>query len=102
MTDLHLIEGPAGSGKSQLARDMLDAGEVDLLADTTALWAAVGSYERGADGKYPVREDNDPALRVALYLQATAAAFALREGYNVAVTTSQRDQGSRWQEIAGR
>ena len=98
---LTVIAGPPGSGKSQHARDLLAAGEVDLIADTTALWAALGNYERDPEtGRYPVRQDDDPALRLALYLQATAATFAAREGLNIAITTARRDQQSRWRTIA--
>ena len=102
MPDLHLIEGPAGSGKSQLAREMKSAGEIDLLADTTALWAAVGVYDRLLSGTYPIRQPDDPALLAALYLQATLAHYGLRNGLNVGVTTSQRDQVERWREMAER
>ena len=101
MPTLHLVQGPAGGGKSQLARDMLQAGQVDLLADVTQLWAAIGGYERDpATGKYPIRRDDDPALRAALYLQATVAHYGLREGLDVAVTSSQRNQAARWGEVA--
>ncbi|MCY4360810.1 MAG: hypothetical protein OXE42_01295 [Gammaproteobacteria bacterium] len=100
---LLLIEGPAGGGKSELLRELLAAGEIDLAADITELWAAVGGYERDpATGKYPVRRENDPALSAARYLQTVAAGFGLREGYKVAVSTSQRDQVSRWAEVATR
>ncbi len=97
---LHLLQGPAGSGKSQLARDMKHAGQVDLLADVTALWAAVGVYDRGPDGRYPVRDDDDPALLAALYLQTTLVTYGLERGLNVAATTSRRDQVGRWQTLA--
>ena len=98
---LTVIAGSPGSGKSQHARDLLAAGEVDLLADVTGLWAAVGGYERDPEtGRYPVRSDDDPALRTALYLQATAATFAAREGLNIAITTARRGQESRWRTIA--
>ena len=33
---LILIEGPAGGGKSELLREMLAAGEIDVAADITA------------------------------------------------------------------
>ena len=100
MAELHLIEGPAGSGKSQLAREMKAAGSIAVLADTTALWAAVGVYDRLLSGTYPVRQPDDPALSLALYLQATIAHYALRNNLNVGVTTSQRDQAERWRQIA--
>ena len=98
---LYLLEGPAGSGKSQLARDMKLAGQVDLLADVTSLWAAVGVYERDPlTGKYPVRLDTDPALDAALYLQTTVVRYGLSNGLRVAATTSRRGQVPRWQSIA--
>lgn len=97
---LYLLQGPAGSGKSGLARELLAAGEAELLADTTQLWAAIGGHERGPDGKYPVRSEDDPALRAALYVQATVANFALREGLSVIVTTSRRNQETRWLSMA--
>ena len=59
---LTLIEGPAGGGKSELLREMLAAGEIDVAADVTALWAATGGAERDpVTGKYPVRLETDPA-----------------------------------------
>ena len=100
---LTLIEGPAGGGKSELVAELLEAGEVDVAADVTQLWAATGGYQRDpVTGKYPVRREDDPALAVARYTQTAAAAFALREGYKVAVTTSQRDKVERWAALAGR
>ena len=87
---LILIEGPAGGGKSEVADAMLAAGEVDVIADVTALWAALSGAVRGADGRYPVRLDDDPALRIARYLQRAAVRQALRISVNVAATTSQR------------
>ena len=102
MAKLTLVQGPAGGGKSQLASDMLAAGEADVVADVTQLWAATGGYERDQDGRYPVRDENDPALHTARVLQATAVSFGLRQGYNVITTTSQRDQVERWSSEAVR
>ena len=97
---LILVEGPAGSGKSQVLALMRETGEVDVVSDVTRLWAALGGYERGPDGRYPVRADDDPALITALYVQAVAARRALREGAAVAVTTSRAGQAARWQALA--
>lgn len=97
---IFLLEGPAGSGKSQLARDMIEAGEAQVLADLTSLWAAVGNYQRGPDGKYPERDSQDPALSIALRLQAAAARMAAEDNANVVVTTSRPDQAERWQQVA--
>ena len=97
---LTLIQGPAGSGKSAVAADMLEAGEVEVLLDVTAIWATLSGAVRGQDGKYPVRSEDDPALGAALYLQTVGARFALENGARVAVTTSRRGTEARWSEIA--
>ena len=97
---LALIQGPAGSGKSQVAADMLEAGEVEVLLDVTAIWAALSGARRGPDGKYPIRSEDDPALGAALYLQAVGARYALQQGARVAVTSSRRGQEARWAEVA--
>ena len=97
---LRLLSGPAGSGKSQVADDLLADGEFEIILDITRLWAAIGGYERGPDGRYPIRADDDAALIVARYVRGVAARFAAQEGFNVVVTTSSPDQAARWQEIA--
>ena len=97
---LTLIQGPAGGGKSQIAADLLAAGGIDLLADITLLWVALSGVERDAEGRYPEREDDDPALESARYMQSVLVRFALSLGANVAVTTSRRDQEERWQRAA--
>ena len=102
MAVLHLVEGPAGGGKSQYVAELVAAGTVAIVADVTRLWAAVGGYERGPDGRYPVREDDDPALHTARYLQAVAVRHALEQGADVAVTTSQPGQAARWRHVSTR
>ena len=97
---LTLIEGPPGSGKSQVAADLLEAGEIEVLADTTALWVALSGAVRGPDGRYPIRDEADPALAAALYSQAVVARFALEQGARVGVTTSRRGQVERWAGVA--
>ena len=97
---LTLVQGPAGGGKSQVVAEMVAAGEVSLVSDVTRLWVALGVYQRGPDGRYPVRQDQDPALATALYLQAVAVRRALETGADVAVTTSRAGQAQRWLEVA--
>ena len=97
---LILVQGPAGGGKSQLAKALLASGEGQILADITALWAALSATERLPDGRYPVRLDTDPALALAQYLQAAAVRQGLEDGNDVIVTTSRADQVARWQEVA--
>ena len=81
---LSILRGPAGSGKSQLILE----DRPDILADTTALWAAIGGYTRDANGLYPVRQADDPALHAARYLRTALVAFAARQSLRGVVTTS--------------
>lgn len=97
---LALVQGPAGSGKTQHVLTMRDAGEIDLISDVTSLWVALTGVTRGPDGRYPVRRHDDPALGASLYLQTVAVGYGLREGLRVGVTTSRRGQESRWRTIA--
>ena len=101
MASLTLVQGPAGGGKSAVVRDLQEAGEVQVAADVTALWAALSGAQRDPEtGRYPVRSDDDPALHAARVVQAAAVGFGLREGYDVAVTTSRPDQVGRWRGMA--
>ena len=100
MATLVLIQGPAGSGKSQLAAEMQEFGEFRVYSDITSLWAALCGAVRGPDGKYPERQDDDPCLEIARYLQTVAARRALQDGVDVGVTTSRRGQELRWQQLA--
>ena len=99
---LTLIEGPAGSGKSQMVAAMLEAGEVDIVADLTELWAALRGVKRGPDGRYPIRMDDDPAVATGLaaYLRATAVRQGLRSDLRVAVTSGSPDTAAHWSEVA--
>ena len=97
---LTLIQGPAGGAKSQLARELLDAGEVDVQVDATSLWAALVGAVRGPDGRYPTREDDDPGLPVALYMMPVAVRRSLEDGRSVVVSTSRAGQEARWRAVA--
>lgn len=99
---LVLVEGPAGSGKSQIVNDMLAADELDVVADLTALWAALRGIERGPDGRYPVRTGDDPTIRTGLaaYIRAVVVREGLRQGLRVAVTTGSPDTAVRWAGVA--
>ncbi len=99
---LLLVEGPAGSGKSQLVNEMLANGELDIVADYTGLWVALRGVQRGPDGRYPIREDSDPVVTsgLAAYLRAAAVREGLRQGLNVAVTSGTPDTAVKWAEVA--
>ena len=51
-----LLSGPAGSGKSQLSRDLIrEATEPTVQADFQSIVVALLALVRGPDGKFPVR-----------------------------------------------
>ena len=82
-----IIRGPAGSGKSQWYQE--NSEPEDLFLDVTSIWAAIRGLERDPEtGLYPVREDDDPGLRTALYLRSTAVRFASENGIDGWATTS--------------
>ena len=82
------VAGPAGAGKSQwIARNRRPG---DVVIDHTALWAALTGAERGPDGRYPPREDDDATAPFVQYLMATAVRRATAAGLSGFVTTSRR------------
>lgn len=97
---LTLLQGPAGSGKSQLLAALLAATDNQIGLDITALWAAMSGATRGPDGRYSERSDDDPALAGAFYTQHVTTRWALSEGVDVAVTTSRPGQEERWRRLA--
>ena len=100
---LILVEGPAGSGKSQHVAMMLEARDVDVVADLTALWAATRGIERDPETeRYPIRTDDDPAIRsgLAAYIRAAVVRQALREGLRVVVTSGSPNTATQWADVA--
>ncbi len=102
MAVLTLLRGPAGSGKSQVARQMLAEGEADVLVDFTAIWAAITAAERGPDGKYPERVTGDALLPLVAYIKTMLARSALLRGHRTLVTTSDSsdDEREKWADVA--
>ncbi|MYA99312.1 MAG: ATP-binding protein [Acidimicrobiaceae bacterium] len=103
MAELLLLEGPAGAGKSQIYRELMAAGLYQVIADFTAIWAALGNYSRDPEtGLYPVRLATDALVTsgIVAYIQAATVRQALRNELNTIVTTSQAGQAERWQAVA--
>ena len=102
MADLVLLEGPAGSNKSRLVEERLRAGEADIVADLTAMWAALRAMRRGPDGKYPVRTGADPSIRsgLAAYMRRTAVRQGLRSQLKVVVTSGSRHEADIYADLA--
>ena len=58
-----LISGPAGAGKSQLARELLaQAQGPGAIIDFQAIYAALLLLRPGGDGRYPERDPADAHL----------------------------------------
>ncbi len=100
-----ILRGPAGAGKSQWLEENRNER---LVLDITRFWVALGLFERGADGKYPLRRSDDPALRLARILKAEAIRAAENLGIDAIVTTSDsspqeierlRERGARGQVV---
>ena len=92
-----LISGPAGSGKSQLARSELDdADGPAIIADFTSLFNAIRGIERGPDGKFPVRTEADKVyLPIVEYLRRVTISTALERQIKIIGTNSDGDENRR-------
>ena len=84
-----LISGPAGSGKTALAREMVDDGRADLALDFQSLLAALLLLQRGPDGRYPQRDGRaERLLPLAETLRRTVLREAIDRGLNPVMTNS--------------
>ena len=93
------VVGPAGAGKSQVIAAERRPG--DVLIDFTALHAALTGAVRGEDGRFPVREDDDPSLPLVAAVQAFALSEAVRRELNGFVTTASRENVERLERATG-
>ena len=89
MPDL-LISGPAGAGKTQRARELLDnAATPTVAADFQSLYAALLLIERLPSGRYPERlESQAYALAMAEYLRRVIMSVAAEREIAVITTNS--------------
>ena len=89
-----LLSGPAGAGKSQEARRLLEANPGPaVVADFQSLVAAILQHERGPDGKYPMRPEWVLPLAESLRLELIDRARAAE--VDVITTNSDGDRGRR-------
>ncbi len=82
-----LLSGPAGAGKSQLARRLLaDHPTLAAVADFQSVIVALTLMERGADGLYPLRDDR--LLPLAEYVRRAVITGAVARDIDVIATNS--------------
>ena len=94
MPDNVLLSGPAGAGKSQIARKLLaGATAPTVAADFQALVVALTLAERGADGLYPIRPNW--ILPMAEYLRRATISTARQRGLGIVATNSDGDPERR-------
>ncbi len=86
-----LISGPAGSGKTEEARRVLEAStEPMVAADFQTLLAALTLLERLPDGRYPQRRESQASWLLPLteYVRMTVIGAAQERGVDVVSTNS--------------
>ena len=97
-----LISGPAGAGKSEIARQELERrrleGEPAIAADFQALYAALSLQERGTNGRYPLRQAD--LLPMAEYARRAVMTGAAGAGIDVVATNSDGDINRRRRLLA--
>ena len=86
-----LLSGPAGAGKSQAARRLLDAAAGPMVAaDFQSLLAALTLLERLPNGRYPERNPRDAAWLLPLTeaMRQTVITIATDREIDVVATNS--------------
>ena len=84
-----LLSGPAGAGKSGRARALRrELGAAAVIADFTALFAALAGVERGPDGRYPDRGDGGGLLPLTELIRQTIIRRAVERELTVIATNS--------------
>ena len=94
MPDNILLSGPAGAGKSALARRILAEADGPMIAaDFQAIVAALLLQERGADGLYPIRPEW--VLPIAEYTRRAVIGAAVDRDLPLVATNSDGDPARR-------
>ena len=100
MPDNVLISGPAGSGKSAVAREMVEeSSELVVVADIQSIVAALTLVRRDPEtGKYPVRDER--VLPTAEYIRRSSITAAVARQIRVITTNSDGSQDRRDQLLS--
>ena len=89
-----LISGPAGSGKSQVARERRAEMEGPaVVADFQSIYAALSGDVRGPDGTYPLRDER--LLPLTEYVRRAVITGAVAREIGVVCTNSDGDPDRR-------
>ena len=85
-----LLSGPAGAGKSALARQLLaDLGGAGVVVDFQAIYAAMLLLLRDDDGRYPERNASQShLLALAEYVRRAMIGGALEMDIEIIATNS--------------
>ena len=92
-----LLSGPAGSGKTELARQLLSQFQrPGVVADFQSIYAALLLLLRNDSGRYPPRlETQGYALAIAEYVRRAIITVALENEVEIIVTNSDGDPTRR-------
>ena len=89
-----LLSGPAGAGKSQTAKRLLEQNpELLAIVDFQSIYVALTGDQRGPDGKYPLRNPN--LLPLVEYLRRAALTAARERQIPIVATNSDGDPDRR-------
>ena len=89
-----LLSGPAGAGKSALARRLIaEAGRPMVAADFQSIVVALLQLRRGPDGRYTIRPDW--VLPMAEHVRREAIDAAVSRDIDVVATNSDGDPDRR-------